>query len=97
MLLFLINNNLFYKGEYNAQPNSSNFIFEKISSNANTNTNKANIITLQQKFIQCDFTENYIYFITQNRNEILYSKYLSNENNNKEIISILPGIIQKKK
>lgn len=95
MLLFLINNNLFYKGEYNAQPNSSNFIFEKISSNANTN--KVNIITLQQKFIQCDFTENYIYFITQNRNEILYSKYLSNENNNKEIISILPGIIQKKK
>ena len=93
MLLFLINNNLFYKGKYIEQPNSNNFIFEKIESN----TNKSNIINLQQKFISCDFTSNYIYFITKNKNEILYSNYLSNENNNNEIIIILPGIIQKKK
>ena len=93
MLLFLINNNLFYKGKYIEQPNSNNFIFEKIESN----TNKSNIINLQQKFISCDFTSNYIYFITKNKNEILYSNYLSNENNNNEIITILPGIIQKKK
>ena len=93
MLLFLINNNLFYKGKYIEQPNSNNFIFEKIESN----TNKSNIINLQQKFISCDFTSNYIYFIIKNKNEILYSNYLSNENNNNEIITILPGIIQKKK
>ena len=93
MLLFLINNNLFYKGKYIEQPNLNNFIFEKIESN----TNKSNIINLQQKFISCDFTSNYIYFITKNKNEILYSNYLSNENNNNEIITILPGIIQKKK
>ena len=93
LLLFLINNNLFFKGKYIDQPNSNNFIFEKII----FNTNKANIINLQQKFIKCDFTSNYIYFITQNKNEILFSKYLSNENNSKEIISFLPGIIQKKK
>ena len=93
MLLFLINSNLFYKGKYIDQPNSNNFIFEKISSN----TNKTNIITLRQKFVQCDFTTNYIYFITQNKNEILFSNYLINDKNNKEIISILPGIIQKKK
>ena len=93
MLLFLINNNLFFKGKYTDQQNSNNFIFEKISSN----TNKANIINLQQKFIRCDFTSNSIYFITQNKNEILFSNYLLNENNNSDIISILPGIIKRKK
>ena len=92
MLLFLINNNLFYKGKYKSESNN-NFIFEKISSN----TNKTNIISLQQKFIQCDFTSNYIYLITYNKNEILFSNYLSSEKNNNEIISILPGILQKKK
>ena len=92
MLLFLINNNLFYKGKYKSESNN-NFIFEKI----NSNTNKTNIISLQQKFIQCDFTSNYIYLITYNKNEILFSNYLSSEKNNNEIISILPGILQKKK
>jgi len=92
MLLFLINNNLFYKGKYKSESND-NFIFEKI----NSNTNKTNIISLQQKFIQCDFTSNYIYLITYNKNEILFSNYLSSEKNNNEIISILPGILQKKK
>ena len=92
MLLFLINNNLFYKGKYKNESNN-NFIFEKI----NSNTNKTNIISLQQKFIQCDFTSNYIYLITYNKNEILFSNYLSSEKNNNEIISILPGILQKKK
>ena len=92
MLLFLINNNLFYKGKYKSESNN-NFIFEKISSN----TNKTNIISLQQKFIQCDFTSNYIYLITYNKNEILFSNYLSSEKNNNEIISILLGILQKKK
>ena len=93
MLLFLINNNLFFKGKYTDETNSNNFIFEKLI----FNVNKVNIINIQQKFIKCDFTSNYIYFITQNKNEILFSKYLSKEDNNKEIISILPGTIQKKK
>ena len=93
MLLFLINNNLFFKGKYIDQQNQNNFIFEKI----NSNTNKANIINLQQKFIKCDFTLNNIYFITQNKNEVLFSNYLLSDNNNNDIISILPGIIQKKK
>ena len=92
MLLFLINNNLFYKGKYKSNSNN-NFIFEKI----NSNTNKTNIISLQQKFIQCDFTSKYIYLITYNKNEIVFSNYLSSEKNNNEIISILPGILQKKK
>ena len=94
LLLFLINNNLVYKGEYTNEQNSNNFTFEKINSN---NTNKKNIINLQQKFIQCDFTSDYIYFITQNKNEIQFSNYFSYNNNNNEIISILPGILQKKK
>ena len=93
LLIFLINNNLFFKGKFTEQQNSNNFIFEKI----NTNTNKANIVNLQQKFIKCDFTLNNIYFITQNKNEILFSNYLLNVNNNNNILSILPGIIQKKK
>ena len=92
MILFLFNNNLLYKGKYIDQQNSNNFIFEKIEPNMNkSNTN------LQQKFLACDFTSNYIYFITKNKNIILYSNYLSNDFNKKEIISILPGIIQKKK
>jgi alpha-tubulin suppressor-like RCC1 family protein len=92
MILFLFNNNLLYKGKYIEQQNSNNFIFEKIEPNMNkSNTN------LQQKFLACDFTSNYIYFITKNKNIILYSNYLSNDFNKKEIISILPGIIQKKK
>ena len=94
LILFLVNNNLFYKGEYIDQQNSNNFIFEKINSN---NTNKPNVINLQQKFIQCDFTSDYIYFITQNKNEIQFSNYLSYNKNNTEIISVLPGILQKKK
>ena len=92
MILFLINNNILYKGKYFDELNSENFIFEKIDSNINKN----NILALKQKFIQCDFTLNYIYFITQNKNEILFSKYFNYENNN-EILSILPGILQKKK
>ena len=94
LLLFLVNNNIFYKGEYIDQQNSNNFIFEKLNSN---NTNKPNAINLQQKFIQCDFTSDYIYFITQNKNEIQFSNYLSYNKNNTEIISVLPGILQKKK
>lgn len=92
MILFLINNNILYKGKYFDELNSENFVFEKIDSNINKN----NILALKQKFIQCDFTLNYIYFITQNKNEILFSKYFNYENNN-EILSILPGILQKKK
>ena len=76
ILLFLTNNNLFFKGKYIDQQNQNNFIFEKISSN----TNKTKLINLQQKFIKCDFTLNNIYFITQNKNEILFSNYLLNEN-----------------
>ena len=92
MILFLFNNNLLYKGKYIDQQNSNNFIFERIEPIMNkSNTN------LQQKFLVCDFTSNYIYYITKNKNIILYSNYLSNDFNKKEIISILPGIIQKKK
>ena len=93
MILFLFNNNLLYKGKCIEQQNANNFVFEKIE----LNMNKSNITNLQQKFITCDFTSNYIYFITKNNNLISYSNYLSNEIINKETISILPGIIQKKK
>ena len=93
ILIFLVNNNLLFIGKYIDQQNSNNFNFEKI----NSNKNKTNTIALQQKFIHCDFTSNYIYFITENKNEILFSNYFSDGNNNKEIISNLPGILQKKK
>ena len=87
MLILFINNNLFFIGKYIDHPNSINFNFENI--------NKTNIMALQQKFIHCDFTSNYIYFITQNKNEILFTNYFFD--NNKDIIYILPGILQKKK
>ena len=93
MFLFLINNNLFYKGFCINQQNSKSVLLEKI----NSNTNKASIINLQQKFIQCDFTSEYIYLISQNKNEVYVSKYLSPLNNKSEILSILTGILHKKK
>ena len=91
LILIFVNNNLYYKVKYcDDSYSNNNFVFEKISSYKNKTNN------LQQKFCKCDFTNNYIYFITQNKNEVLFSNYLSFENN-KETISILPGIIQKKK
>ena len=81
-LLIFNDNNILYQGKYIQEQNNPNFKFEKI--------NQVNNIT--QKFIKCDFTQNYIYLITKEKNEILISDY----NFPKSLIS-LTGIIQKKK
>ena len=81
-LLIFNDNNILYQGKYIQEQNNPNFKFEKI--------NQVNDIT--QKFIKCDFTQNYIYLITKEKNEILISDY----NFPKSLIS-LTGIIQKKK
>ena len=62
-LLFLLQDNtIIYQGKYTLSQNSPNFKFEKIN-----NTTK--------KYIICDFTQNTIYFITKEKNEILISNY----------------------
>ena len=81
-LLIFNDNNILYQGKYIQEQNNPNFKFEKI--------NQVNDIT--QKFIKCDFTQNHIYLITKEKNEILISDY----NFPKSLIS-LTGIIQKKK
>ena len=81
-LLIFNDNNILYQGKYIQEQNNPNFKFEKI--------NQLNNIT--QKFIKCDFTQNHIYLITKEKNEILISDY----NFPKSLIS-LTGIIQKKK
>ena len=75
------NNEILYIGKNISQENSNDYIFEKIQ----------NIIS-NQKYILCDFTQNNIYLITKEKNELYISDY-----NFPHTLSPLPGILQKKK
>ena len=75
------NNEILYIGKNISQENSNDYIFEKIQ----------NIIS-NQKYILCDFTQNNIYLITKEKNELYISDY-----NFPHSLSPLPGILQKKK
>ena len=79
-LLFLLQDNtIIYQGKYLPSQNSPNFKFEKIPQSL-------------KKYIILDFTQNTIYFITKEKNEILISNY------NYPLSPIpLNGILQKKK
>ena len=78
LLLLLNDNNIIYQGKYLPEINYPYFKFEKIN--------------IPQKFIKCDFTQNYIYLITKEKNEILICDY-----NFPSSIIPLTGILQKKK
>ena len=78
LLLLFNDNNIIYQGKYIPEQNYPYFKFEKIN--------------LSQKFIKCDFTQNYIYLITKEKNEILICDY-----NFPSSIIPLTGILQKKK
>ena len=80
--ILLQNNEILYIGKNISQENSNDYIFEKISQNINSN----------QKYILCDFTQNNIYLITKEKNELYISDY-----NFPHSLSPLPGILQKKK
>ena len=85
--LFLQDKNILYLGKYISQENTpNNFKFEEISQINNNNS------ILSQKYIICDFTQNYIYLITEDKNEILISDY-----NFPQSLFPLSGILQKKK
>ena len=85
--LFLQDKNILYLGKYIFQENTpNNFKFEEISQINNSNS------ILSQKYIICDFTQNYIYLITEDKNEILISDY-----NFPQSLFPLSGILQKKK
>ena len=85
--LLLKDNIIIYIGKYISQENIQiNYQFEKISQ-----INNSNIIP-SQKYIICDFTQNYIYLITEEKNEILISDYTF-----PQILLPLSGILQKKK
>ena len=79
LLIILQDNCIIYQGEYIPLQNSSNFKFKKFP-----DSNK--------KYIKCDFTENNIYLITEEKNEILISNY-----NYPLTLTPLNGILQKKK
>jgi len=83
LLLLLQDNTIIYQGTYLPSQNSQNFKFEQIPQ-SNNDTNK--------KYIICDFTQNTIYFITKEKNEVLISNY-------NYPLSLIPlkGILQKKK
>ena len=68
-----------FKGKYLGKENPLNFAFEPMAQNNN-------------KFITYSFTQNNIYLITQEKNEIFICDYIFPEN-----IIPLPGILQKKK
>ena len=89
LIILLVNGSILYKGKYLIQSNSFSF-------------NKYNISPFDgnHTFIQIDFTSNYIYFISKNKNEIYYTSYVPSSNDLKNNIfnfSLLRGIIQKKK
>ena len=88
LIILTVNGNILYQGNYSSQSNS--FSFNKYNLPSNDNNNK---------IIQIDFTSNYIYFISQNKNEIYYTNYdtFINSLNNNFNFSLLQGIIQKKK
>ena len=75
-------NEIIYIGKNISQENSNDYIFEKIIQNINSN----------QKYILCDFTQNNIYLITKDKNEVYISDY-----NFPHTLCPLPGILQKKK
>jgi len=75
-------NEIIYIGKNISQENSNDYIFEKIIQNINSN----------QKYILCDFTQNNIYLITKDINEVYISDY-----NFPHTLCPLPGILQKKK
>jgi len=75
-------NEILYIGKNISQENSNDYIFEKIIQNINSN----------QKYILCDFTQNNIYLITKDKNEVYISDY-----NFPHTLCPLPGILQKKK
>ena len=83
LLLLLQDNTIIYQGTYLPSQNSQNFKFEQIPQ-SNNDSNK--------KYIICDFTQNTIYFITKEKNEVLISNY-------NYPLSLIPlkGILQKKK
>jgi len=83
LLLLLQDNTIIYQGTYLPSQNSQIFKFEQIPQ-SNNDTNK--------KYIICDFTQNTIYFITKEKNEVLISNY-------NYPLSLIPlkGILQKKK
>ena len=79
LLIILQDKSIIYQGKYIPSENTPIFNFEKIPDITN-------------KFIICDFTENNIYLITEEKNEILISKY-----NTPLTLIPLRGILQKKK
>ena len=80
--MLLQDNEILYQGKNISQENSNDYFFEKISQNIISN----------QKYITCDFTQNNIYFLTKEKNEIFISDY-----NFPYSLYPLPGILQKKK
>ena len=80
--ILLQDNEILYIGKNISQENSNDYIFEEISQNINSN----------QKYIECDFTQNNIYLITKDKNEVYISDY-----NFPHTLCPLPGILQKKK
>ena len=89
LIILLLNGSIIYKGKYSIQSNS--FSFSKYNFPSNNDENQ---------FLQIDFTSNYIYFISQNKNEIFYTSYNSSNNSlNNNIFNycLLKGIVQKKK
>ena len=76
---------IIYQGKYIPEQNPPNFIFEEIQ--------KENFDSISsKKILYCDFTQNTIYFITKEKNEILISDY-----NYPKSPTPLPGLLQKKK
>ena len=80
--ILIEDNKILYIGKNISQENSNDYIFEEISQNINSN----------QKYIECDFTQNNIYLITKDKNEVYISDY-----NFPHTLCPLPGILQKKK
>ena len=80
--ILIEDNKILYIGKNISQENSNDYIFEEISQNINSN----------QKYIECDFTQNNIYLITKDKNEVYISDY-----NFPHTLCPLSGILQKKK
>ena len=80
--ILIEDNKILYIGKNISQENSNDYIFEEISQNINSN----------QKYIECDFTQNNIYLITKDKNEVYISDY-----NFPHTLYPLSGILQKKK
>ena len=55
--ILIEDNKILYIGKNISQENSNDYFFEEISQNINSN----------QKYIECDFTQNNIYLITKDK------------------------------